>query len=280
MVAKGRYGTLVGVLLLALLCGPPAPATAEQTPSTLACSWVLLPGPVGNALGPSAAQLVDRLLLIWVVLAVASLGAVIGDAAHARRASWRVYTLWTLVTLVFGPLGAAIYFPYGRLLALGTLPKERDPLAARALAASLFAAAGPALGVTIGLIVARMAALEAPLHSAGGLAIVCGFGVLVSLTLFYGTLRPVERSSAGSTEASFASFLTRASLLTLIALAAQLLVLTLVFRMRDAALAPGSATLYAAVWVGAVAAALACVPLCLWQARTGRPTWPPAKPRE
>ena len=206
MVAKGRDGTLVGVLLFALLCGLAAPAAAEQSPSVTTCSLILLPGPVGDALGASAAQLVDRLLLIWVVLAVASLGAVIGDVAHARRAAWRLYLLWVLVTVVFGPLGAAIYFPYGRLLALGTLPKERDPLAARVVAASLFAAAGPALGVTIGLIVARAAAVGDPLRSAAGLAVVCGVAVFVSLVLFHGTLRRVQRPANGDAKRSLAAF--------------------------------------------------------------------------
>jgi len=278
VVPLDRVAKLGWAVLLALTVSQVAlVAQSVQTSPAVAGntrSLILLTDAMRHGISAGAAQLLDRLFLVWAVLAVASLGAVIGDAAHARRASWRVYFAWVLTALPFGPIAAALYFPYGRLLALGTLRKERDPVAIRIIAHAVFAATGPVLGVEAVLVLLHYATGGPAVPSATALATASAAALLLSWLAFRGTLE-CEAPSPRPRRAVVRSLpLTMIS--TLLSLGAILSVLALTQARWPSLFHPASIVFHAAIWASALGAAILNVPYSAWRALKRRPTWPPS----
>jgi hypothetical protein len=276
MVRLNRIAKLGCVALLALWALSTAvPAQSSQTGSGTAPSspLILLSDAVQHGMSERTAHGLDRLFLIWAVLSVAAVGAVIGDAAHARRASWRIYFVWVLSALPFGPIVAVLYFPYGRLLALRTLSRERDPRAVRIVADAVFTAAGSALGVEIAYLLCYYTWGGTSIRSAMGLTALATGGLLMSWLVFHSTLERAERSPqpmqaiAASLPAALAS--------NLLSLAAILTVLALAQTHWPGLFRPSSVAFHAALWTAALAAAFLNLPLSTWRTLTGQPTWPP-----
>jgi hypothetical protein len=251
-------------------------AQTVQTASTAAAgapSLILLTDALGHGMGLRHALFLDRLFLIWAVLCVASLGAVIGDVAHARRASWRLYLVWVLIALPFGPIAAALYFPYGRLLALGTLAKERDPRPVRIVADAVFAAAGSALGAEIAYLLYYYIGGDGSIRSAAGLATLAAGAVLMSWLVFHGALEratPSPRPMQAVLRALPAALASN-----LPSLAVVLTVLALAQANWPGLFHPASVAFHAALWAAALAAALLHLPLSAWRTLRNHPTWPP-----
>ncbi|UCF09525.1 MAG: hypothetical protein JSW65_05525 [Candidatus Bipolaricaulota bacterium] len=274
MARRERFAAAVclalGVLFVgvALLHGQ-----AAQTPSSpAASSWlmatVVLPDDVRASMGEATAHIVDRLLLIWIVLSLASVGAVIGDVAHARRAPWPVYLVWVLMTVVFGPLGAIAYFPYGRLHALGTL--RRDSRVVRVVCGAMHWATGPIVGAAGAAVIVhglggRALAIELPAMLAAGW--------LVTWLVTQGTLAREARAAG-----ALPSVPGRPLLSFFTAIPGAGLVISLLRLAEGAwptAAHPGSVVLYAALWAAGWGLALLLVPAIASDIRAGRPTWPP-----
>jgi hypothetical protein len=259
-----------------IACGQATQTASRGGDTPWLMATVVLPDGVRVSMGEAMAHIVDRLLLIWVVLSLASVGAVIGDVAHARRASWRVYLVWVLMTVAFGPIGALIYFPYGRLHALGTIRRDKDPAVVRVLCGAMHAATGPVVGAGAAAIIVRGLLPSTAGSSAIELAAMVCVGWLATWLVTQGALAREARATGELPTASRRLVL---SLVTAIPGAGGMtLLLHLAEGAWPTAVRPTSVLFYAVLWAASWGLALLFLPAIASDVRAGRPSWPPVSP--